>query len=211
MDEDSGGGILGGGVELGQGEHAQAHAPDRRRRGPTCPGLQHEKHPKQPSFFPFAALVREEGLLHRLRLTEGGDGGIGAEAAFSEARGEGAPHPGRDRRREALLLALHDHRRQTPGGKATQAALALPLGQLLRGGNGGGEFDELLIKEWRAHLQRVRHAHAIDLREHPLAHVGVPIDIEHAREGIGVLDPREELLHPGLGAEVPEGGAHLRT
>ena len=77
------------------------------------------------------------------------------------------------------------------------AAVELPGGRKRR-----DELDELVVEQRRADLQRVRHAHPVDLDQDVVAEVRGDVDVEDSIDGVGRLGAPERTAKRREGIEL---------
>ena len=97
-----------------------------------------------------------------------------------EQLGQAAAEPDAERHAEALLLPVEDRRRQQRAHATSfSTCLRRPFVILKRRRQRRREVDDLVVEQRHARLDRVRHAHAIDLRQHVFGQIGLEVEAHH--------------------------------
>src|ERR1700761_9009133 len=95
---------------------------------------------------------------------------------FEHERAERAAEPFVSGDVEAFLAALQDGRRKFLADELAQHVLGAAAVNLEGCGQLRGKLYDAVIEKWRAHFERMRHAHAIALIENVVGQVVVLID-----------------------------------
>ena len=106
------------------------------------------------------------------------------EDLFAERVAVRPGDPLANRNREAALRKRCERGRQAAPCELAEEDLAGPAAELAAGRNAERELDHFAIEQRAAHLQAVRHAHAVHLHQRIVRHV----DLE-----VGVLRPLKRL------------------
>ena len=110
-----------------------------------------------------------------------------------------AAEPDAERHAEALLAPVEDVARQQRGRHFLQHVLAPAVLDLQRRRQRGRELDDLVVEQRHARLDRVRHAHAIDLRQHVLRQVGLGVEPHHLARPRQLREALEVAGEPRFG------------
>ena len=93
--------------------------------------------------------------------------------------------------RRSRCFGAFDDRRAAPAARAPAAAgTCSAVLQLQRRRHARGELEQLVIEQRLARLERDRHAHAIDLGQDVVDHVGLDVDVQRAIERIAATRRR---------------------
>ena len=179
-------------------QDAKAHptastACGRRLRGgvQTQEGVEHQERPERRAVVPRSGLMRLENAIEIARIEEPRVEESRPEHRLTDPRAKRPAEPLGNGHGEAHLWPIEDFARQQWLHRFLQQVLPFRAPDLQRRGQRSQPFDERVVHQGLANLERVRHAGAIDLRVDITDQVGVQVD---------VLDERERILRLRAGS-----------
>src|SRR5271157_1537935 len=165
---------------------------------PIVPKLKAEERPQGFAVIDLARPVLVEQSAHEGDVEQSLPPQLISTQGLLHQRPQLVPHPTGDGNGEPALLPVDNIVRKPTLHGLLQDVLDLEAAHLEAAGQPFGKLNQAVIEKWRAHLQRARHAGAIDLHQQVILQVQAKIQVEHFGE---CLIEARALQHSSEGRE----------
>ena len=122
----------------------------------------------------------------------------GRQQRVSEQFPEVPPEPDTERDAESLLRPIEDLLWQQRRRHFLENVLPAPIRDLQGRRKAGGERNDLVVEQWHARFNGMRHAHAVHFRQHVLWQIGFRVEAHHLSRPRQVCIAFEMACEPHL-------------